>query len=444
MVAAVENRHRPSLWVIPNNQEPNQQVIDIRDYLKEEEKEPFAFDLSRECELIQLYGESYKEFFLTQAHYYAKETYGKTPTVTYEHALVRDSLGNVELVFGPHKERARASYMRPKNDTSLPKWYRDRAAADEEWTIALEEKLASARPGDRFIDLSPTVFEIPIEERAKWNFSWHSFVRVHEVVIEEGEEKLVSNSIRNYLDLPEQEILFSQLSGEQLAGNNLLGAVGKLRLTMEIGHIQHLITKLYEETPLERKIAVPASDQVARSDQEMEAILTEYDSWLLGIFQLMQQGFPDQLIEDQFHGWENAVKRSVRGQGIDSAYFRSLATKHFVLEIQRHGTPLARFTEEEYKPQANGCGNGSGFGKKKKQLGGSMDYRSMTLNEKEWSYHTGDCVVCKAKNVEVGPCDICKSCEEKFAEGGQFSELASTPLIIFPSETVEEGLILAA
>src|SRR5260221_8056481 len=36
-------------------------------------------------------------------------------------------------------------------------------------------------------------------------------------------------------------------------------------------------------------------------------------------------------------------------------------------------------------------------------------------NKKEtWDYHKGDCVVCKAKNAEVGPCEICKDCEKKF------------------------------
>lgn len=35
---------------------------------------------------------------------------------------------------------------------------------------------------------------------------------------------------------------------------------------------------------------------------------------------------------------------------------------------------------------------------------------------KSWEYHTGDCVVCGSKNVDVGPCKICKNCEKKFDE----------------------------
>lgn len=33
---------------------------------------------------------------------------------------------------------------------------------------------------------------------------------------------------------------------------------------------------------------------------------------------------------------------------------------------------------------------------------------------KKWEYHSGDCVVCGTKDVEVGPCSICKECEKKF------------------------------
>jgi len=48
---------------------------------------------------------------------------------------------------------------------------------------------------------------------------------------------------------------------------------------------------------------------------------------------------------------------------------------------------------------------------------GILDYQSATeitktkTNEK-WEYHDGDCVHCHAKNVRVGPCNICQSCEK--------------------------------
>lgn len=35
-------------------------------------------------------------------------------------------------------------------------------------------------------------------------------------------------------------------------------------------------------------------------------------------------------------------------------------------------------------------------------------------NNKKWEYHTGDCVVCHTKGIDVGPCSICKNCEKEF------------------------------
>jgi hypothetical protein len=44
--------------------------------------------------------------------------------------------------------------------------------------------------------------------------------------------------------------------------------------------------------------------------------------------------------------------------------------------------------------------------------------RRMAQSEQKWDYHKGDCVIpkpeCGAKNVDVGPCNICKECEKKF------------------------------
>jgi hypothetical protein len=31
-----------------------------------------------------------------------------------------------------------------------------------------------------------------------------------------------------------------------------------------------------------------------------------------------------------------------------------------------------------------------------------------------WEYHKGDCAKCGAKNVDVGPCKICRKCEKLF------------------------------
>ncbi len=55
------------------------------------------------------------------------------------------------------------------------------------------------------------------------------------------------------------------------------------------------------------------------------------------------------------------------------------------------------------------------------QVAGSCGITKLTLMEyqetnKSWEYHRGDCVLCESKNVEVGPCNICKRCEKKIDE----------------------------
>lgn len=36
-----------------------------------------------------------------------------------------------------------------------------------------------------------------------------------------------------------------------------------------------------------------------------------------------------------------------------------------------------------------------------------------SISEKKWSYHKGDCRACPAKDVDVGPCEVCKTCEKR-------------------------------
>ena len=47
-------------------------------------------------------------------------------------------------------------------------------------------------------------------------------------------------------------------------------------------------------------------------------------------------------------------------------------------------------------------------------LANSPGLFGFNLEETTWEYHTGSCVVCNAKETDVGPCNICKDCEKKF------------------------------
>lgn len=50
---------------------------------------------------------------------------------------------------------------------------------------------------------------------------------------------------------------------------------------------------------------------------------------------------------------------------------------------------------------------------------------------KSWEYHTGNCVVCGAEGVAVGPCSICKACEKKFDEEESVMHASYNDSLIF-------------
>lgn len=45
-----------------------------------------------------------------------------------------------------------------------------------------------------------------------------------------------------------------------------------------------------------------------------------------------------------------------------------------------------------------------------------MEYHNTFNNSanESWSYHKGNCMICRTANVDVGPCNICKRCEKQF------------------------------
>lgn len=391
------------------------------------EKRPFAFDLGRERELIQLYGDAYKDFFVAQAHYYAKESYGKVPKVEYSHDIERKMDGSVKLQFGPNGDYAEKSYGEPVFDEELPEWYRRRAGADVRWTLSLQKKLTNAKPDDTFIDLSPTEFGVSIEERKKWGFGWHSFVRVHKVIIDEnGKEKLISRGIRNYLDLPEQRKLFEDLTGEKIKeGEDMLCKVGNLKPGVEPGHIDKKIKELWNATPLSRRLW-PEEDQLQKSEEEMDTKLVNLDKWLEGIFYLMKHNAQEWRIEKEFHGWENAVKAAVEEEKFDFKMLGEIDARAFIdHRLDERVGVIQEFIDREYKPGTNGCGFGSGFrGRGNVEVrSGKMDYLSITQDEDNYSFdQPGPCRTC-GRDVLCGPCKMCESCDKRARAGESLEEV---------------------
>ncbi|MCL4354178.1 hypothetical protein M1349_01765 [Patescibacteria group bacterium] len=74
---------------------------------------------------------------------------------------------------------------------------------------------------------------------------------------------------------------------------------------------------------------------------------------------------------------------------------------------------------ENYNKQAEkvagSCGS-SGINESNDIFNNLSTLRSIFPNGEKWEYHTGQCRVCNNEGVDVGPCSVCKGCEEKFNE----------------------------
>ena len=367
-----------SLQVLKNKWRPD----GSHDLLEEEtvvEKSdtPFAFDLSREYALAQEFGSGYKKLFIENAHYYAKESFGKVPVSEYEHKIMTLSDGRSRLVLGPDNTSARKSYLDPALDTSKPEWYRKRSMGDVRWVDSMEEKLQDAVEGDTFIDLSPTEYDVSVEERKKWGYGYHSFARVHKVVVEGGQKKLVSRAVRNYLDAPEQEELFKNLTGKEARVDQLLGRVEKVNPATSQAYIKAISEKLYDITPGDRKI-IPPQEIVGqiKSEEEMDDALLKIDVWLMAIYEMMEWGEDPQVVLEKFRGWENAVKDYIDGKDILEK-FEDITIDEMRIAIYGGNALVTDLVGREYEAGMNGCGLGSGLNEVPRTYN-VMTYESMT------------------------------------------------------------------
>lgn len=339
---------------------------------------PFAFNLGHEYQLAKEYGGNYKKYFIENAHYYAKESYGRVPVSQYEHKIRENEDGSIQLVLGPDNKSARNSYLEPALDTSKPEWYRKRSMGDVRWVDSMQKVLKDAEEGDTFIDLSPTEFNVSAQERKEWGYGYHSFARIHRVVTEEnGQKKLVSRAVRNYLDATEQEILFEQLTGEKIGVSEMLGRVKKVNPGISQGYIRSLADKLYENTPHVRKIIPPPEyTEHIKNEREMDTALKKIDVWLEAVYEMIERGESPQDILKSFRGWENAVKDYVEGKS-NLTEFENVSVDNIQREIYRTGPLISTYIERQYEPGSNGCGLGSGFSETTTNKD-PMTYQSMT------------------------------------------------------------------
>ena len=376
---------------------------------------PFAFDLGNEYRLSQLYGENYKKYFLENAHYYAKESYGRVPVSEYEHKIVTGEDGKEKLVLGPDNMSARESYLLPAQDATKPLWYQRRSMGDVAWVDNMERLLTGAEAGDTYLDFSPTEYDVSVSERKKWGYGYHSFVRLHKVVEEGGQKKLVSRAVRNYLDAPEQEELFKQLTGSEVLADEMLGRVERVNPDFSQAYIKALSQKLYDATPEQRKI-IPPDEYLknVKEEIEMEEGLKKIDTWLEVVYEMMQKGEDKSDILKKFRGWENAVKDYVQDKD-NLERFSSLSLGQMRVALFQESSEVSSLLDRLYEAGSNGCGNGSGFAEIERNMT-AMTYESLTKATE------GECpeIKCRkcpwkasekeANDISKGRIDKCPKC----------------------------------
>lgn len=383
------------------------------------ERTPFAFDLSSERRRILRDGLGVWSYFYDELSSYLSEAYGKVGVRTYEHLILSDARGRERLWFNSGRlELAKDSYAVVYEDQTLPLWYRSRGQRDLLWLERLEERLQSAAIGDRFVDLSPAPFEIPLQEREKSGFGEHSFLRVHEVILENGQKKLMSKAMRHHLALEEQQALFGVLTTRTVDQGELLGEVDRLDNSIGIGTIERIISKLYENTPNERKIVVTDGDKIAASEITMESILQRrsIQNWIKGVFEMMRNPqIKEEDILTQFKGLEMAVKELLNGSNLNLEVFECAPAQLFLDYSFRETAAVRKITDVPYKPGLLNCpGAGAGFSGMG-TISLPMTYEVMTamgnLSPAERKYFCISCGACGKKIMcVVEPGEKCPKC----------------------------------
>jgi len=405
------------------------------------QRKPFAFDLQPVLDYISLQGKAYQDNFYKEARFYAKEVYGRVKiSDIYEHDVKEDG-----RLFIPSLDKtALQSYGEPLYDPTLPTWYRQRAQKDSQWVNRLEEKIKTAHIGDIFIDVSPTEFDVSYEERKKWGYGWHSFLRIHQVAEEEGERKILSRAIRIYLDPKRLSELFAVLTGEQVEASSLLGKLSKLDWqlnpqldglqianTRDLLYFHDLAEKLYDQTPNDERIIPPEEDKIFTANQVMDRYLELLKPWLGDIFDEMFSGARTDETKTQFkqralrmfQGWEKAMRALVYREERFQPQLQSLQSN---INLVHDYQIKESFMQEQYIMFASACGAGSGFGKSNSspfssivnRVSENMSYSSMSSQTESTKLLCVTCPFCKEEvdadivNDGNGKIICCPNCGE--------------------------------
>lgn len=367
-------------------------------------EKPLAFDLSDEFRRMQKLltdgknPQEYWDFFKAQAEYYANESYAKLGAVTYTHDLVNYN-NRLELWIGPMGKGAYESYldgaMKVTNDPRM-RWYKDRCLKEAFAILDWENKINKIGGDAIFVDISPAPFEVSSAELDGTMFGNHSFIRVHQVVLDEnGKPQLFSRAHRTELSPEGLEAVNKLLTNEDIACSALLGRFSQLDKSRLSGirnqdgifdirgnDIAILVEKIIRS---QEKREANNNDlqkflknaQVIGSNNSSESVtkkkMEDYFETLKSVLRKVFDGMiklischPEQAssyeesIKKDFQIWEMMLQDLISGKSSVS----TISTNKQADERGNHDMEamLAYYQARQYMPSFNSCGTGSGFG----------------------------------------------------------------------------------
>jgi hypothetical protein len=357
-------------------------------------EKPLAIDLSDEFvkiqRLIQSGGnpEDYWQFFKAQAEYYANESYAKLGAVEYTHDIVADD-NWLKLWIAPMGKGAYESYLDgaqkvDPNQESLA-WYRERCKKEAESILALEDLINTHGSGAVYVDISPAPFEVSQEFLEGTMFGSHSFVRVHQVIIDEnGASKLFSRAHRTEVPPELLEKINHLLTGEGINWQNLLGKFSFLHpnwiracsrdgvFDIRNSDISILVEKIISSQEKQIEIS-PDAKQNGGSNLTKEIMSIHYEELepvLKSVFNdMVRMAKTDprfhedssQQVAKKFQTWEKMLQAMISGD-----WEKNLAPKKESRQYDKYQEPNLEsmylyYQTQTYMPSFNGCGTGSGF-----------------------------------------------------------------------------------
>ena len=371
-------------------------------------EKPLAFDLSDELKRIQQlldHGknpEEYWQFFKAQAEYYAKESYGKLGTVTYTHDLVVVDCQNIlKLWIGPMGKGAYESYLdgaEKVTDDPRMRWYKDRCFKEAYAIIDWEEKINEKGSDAIFVDISPAPFKVSPEELDGTMFGNHSFIRVHQVVLDKnGRPQLFSRAHRTELSPEGLEVVNKLLTNENVVCSDLLGRFSQLDKNWlngiknqdSICDIRDKDIAILVEQIIRRQEKIEANNNKnsqknlkngqniesnnsseSVTKEEMENYFAALEPVLKKAFKAMiklinchseDKGFFKEIIETEFRTWEMMLQDLISGKSSTITELTKSHTPRSKVEAKLNAM-YARIQAQPYTPGSNSCGAGSGFG----------------------------------------------------------------------------------